>query len=434
MIVHPSVRRLVARRRREAARGNPHRVAMLSLHTSPLSQPGTGDAGGMNVYIDNVARRLVSRGVAVEVFTRATQSDQPPVSEVTDGLTVRHLQAGPFQGLRKEDLPSQLCALSAGVLRAEAARPEGWFDLVHSHYWLSGQVGWLATERWQVPLVHSMHTMAKVKNRDLGPGDQPEPDYRIVGEQQIVDVADALIANTATEADELVELYGANPERVDVVHPGVDLDGFRPGDQRRARRALHLPEEGPLLVFVGRLQPLKAPEILLQAAALMNEPAHLVICGGPSGNGDDMPAQLQQMASGNGLAARTTFLPPQPREQLAELFRAATAVVVPSRSESFGLVAVEAQSCGTVVVAADVGGLRTAVADGHSGVLVGGHDPVDWAHALDSLLQQPRRLRALAANARSHAQRFSWDHTTDRLLGVYRETLARRRLLEQRLA
>lgn len=407
---------------------------MLSLHTSPLAQPGSGDAGGMNVYIDNVARRLVDRGIAVEVFTRATHSDQPPVVDVTAGLTVRHLQAGPFQGLRKEDLPSQLCALSAGVLRVEAAKPEGWFDLVHSHYWLSGQVGWLATDRWQVPLVHSMHTMAKVKNRDLGPGDTPEPDYRIIGEQQIVDVADALIANTDTEANELIDLYSADPQRVHVVHPGVDLHTFSPGDQFEARRSLGLPTEGPLLVFVGRLQPLKAPDVLLEAAALMRHNAHVVICGGPSGNGDTMPESLRGIAERSGRGSRTTFLPPKPREELAELFRAATIAVVPSRSESFGLVAVEAQACGTPVVAADVGGLRTAIDDGVSGLLVQGHDPSVWAGCLDDLLDSPVRIERLASHARKQAERFSWDHTTSHLLGVYRDAISERRRLDQRLA
>jgi len=407
---------------------------MLSLHTSPLSQPGVGDAGGMNVYIDNVARRLVAAGTEVEIFTRATSSDQPPMVQVQPGLTVRHLQAGPFQGLRKEDLPSQLCALSAGVLRVEAARPEGWFDLVHSHYWLSGQVGWLATERWDVPLVHSMHTMAKVKNRDLGPGDSAEPEYRIVGEQQIVDVADALVANTETEAQELMDLYDADPNRVHVIHPGVDLQAFVPGDQLTARRKLGLPEQGRLVAFVGRLQPLKAPDVLLLAGAEMAVPAHLVICGGASGNGEQMPAELQTLAANLGLAERTTFLPPLPQQSLAELFQAADIVVVPSHSESFGLVAIEAQACATPVVAADVGGLRTAVADGVSGVLVPNHSGSTWAGVLDALLTDDARLARLAAGARTQAERFGWDRTTAELLDVYRECIDRRAQWRQRLA
>jgi D-inositol-3-phosphate glycosyltransferase len=175
----------------------PSRVAVLSIHTSPLDQPGTGDAGGMNVYVTEVARRLAARGVAVDNFTRATSGDRPPTVSMEPGVTVRHVTAGPFQGLSKEDLPGQLCAVTSGVLRAEAARPEGWYDLVQSHYWLSGQVGWLAAERWNVPLVHAMHTMAKVKNLTLAEGDKPEPEGRVIGEQQVVDAADRILANTA---------------------------------------------------------------------------------------------------------------------------------------------------------------------------------------------------------------------------------------------
>lgn len=411
----------------------PRRVAMLSLHTSPLHQPGTGDAGGMNVYVDNVARRLAASGVEVEVFTRATSSDQPPVAQVAPGLRVRHLQAGPFQGLRKEDLPSQLCALSAGVLRVEAAHQEGWFDLVHSHYWLSGQVGWLATERWDVPLVHTMHTMAKVKNRDLGPGDSPEPEYRVIGEQQLVDVADALVVNTADEADDLRTLYTADPGRLHVVHPGVDLEIFAPGDQATARAHFGFGPE-PLLVFVGRLQPLKAPDLLVAAAAQMRETAHVVICGGPSGNGDRMPAALRAQAEALGISDRVTFLPPLPREELAILMRAATAVVVPSHSESFGLVAAEAQACGVPVVAAAVGGLRTVVADGSSGLLVPSHDPANWSRALDDIVGQPRLRAQLAAGARTHAEKFGWDHTTAQLRRVYQGVLEEQQWSSQRLA
>src|SRR6266498_5375214 len=162
-------------------RGAPRRIATLSMHTSPLEQPGTGDAGGMNVYIVEVSKRLAQAGIEVEIFTRATSSDQPPCVELAPGVTVRHVMAGPYEGLAKEDLPAQLCAFSAGVLRAEAARTPGWYDLIHSHYWLSGQAGWLAKERWGVPLVHTPHTLAKVKNALLAEGDTPEPRTRVIG-------------------------------------------------------------------------------------------------------------------------------------------------------------------------------------------------------------------------------------------------------------
>ncbi len=229
----------------------PRRIAVLSVHTSPLDQPGTGDAGGMNVYIVETARRLAEAGIEVEIFTRSTSSALPTTVEMGPGVTVRHVTAGPFEGLLKQDLPGQLCAVTAGVMRAEAARPEGWFDLIHSHYWLSGQVGWLSSERWNVPLVHSMHTMAKVKNLDLAEGDTPEPTMRVIGEEQVVAAADRLIANTDDEAHQLVDLYGADPDAVDVVHPGVDLEVFTPGNRAQARKRRGVPDDAIVLLFVG---------------------------------------------------------------------------------------------------------------------------------------------------------------------------------------
>ena len=211
---------------------------MLSVHTSPLAQPGTGDAGGMNVYVLQSALQMARRGVEVEIFTRATSSADQPVVRVAPGVLVRNVVAGPFEGLDKYDLPTQLCAFTAGVLRAEATHEPGYYDIVHSHYWLSGQVGWLARDRWAVPLVHTAHTLAAVKNAALADGDSPEPPLRAVGEQQVVDEADRLIVNTEHEAQQLVSLHHADPARIDVVHPGVDLDDVHARRQaRRPRRA-----------------------------------------------------------------------------------------------------------------------------------------------------------------------------------------------------
>src|SRR5690348_3889454 len=268
--------------------GSIDRVAMISLHTSPLDQPGSGDAGGMNVYVTEVARELAARGIEVDVFTRATRSDLPPTVELTPGVIVRHVVAGPFEGLAKGELPGQLCVFARGVLRTEAGFEPGHYDVVHSHYWLSGQVGALARDRWGVPLVHSMHTMAKVKNALLAQGDAPEPTVRVIGEEQVVAAADILVANTDDEAKELIRHYDADPVRVEVVHPGVDLNAFAPRDRRTARRGLGIPEDCALLLFVGRLQPLKAPDILVRAAALLaqrpglRDRLRVVIIGGPS--------------------------------------------------------------------------------------------------------------------------------------------------------
>jgi D-inositol-3-phosphate glycosyltransferase len=389
---------------------------VLSVHTSPLAQPGTGDAGGMNVYVLQSALQMARRGVEVEIFTRATSSADQPVVKVAPGVLVRNVVAGPFEGLDKYDLPTQLCAFTAGVLRAEATHEPGYYDIVHSHYWLSGQVGWLARDRWAVPLVHTAHTLAAVKNAALADGDSPEPPLRAVGEQQVVDEADRLIVNTEHEAQQLVSLHHADPTRIDVVHPGVDLEMFTPGDKRVARAALGLDQDEPMLTFVGRIQPLKAPDVLLRAAAKLPG-VRVVVAGGPSGSGLAAPDGLVRLADELGIADRVTFLPPQSRHQLVDVYRAADLVGVPSYSESFGLVAIEAQACGTPVVAAAVGGLPVAVRDGVSGTLVNGHDVDDWAQAIGALLQRgPERMSRAAIE---HAATFSWTHTVDALLASY---------------
>ena len=399
----------------------PRRVAVLSVHTSPLAQPGTGDAGGLNVYVLQTALHLARRGVEVEIFTRATSSADPPTVPFAPGVLVRHVAAGPYEGLDKYDLPTQLCAFTAGVLRAEANHEPGHYDIVHSHYWLSGQVGWLARDRWAVPLVHTAHTLAAVKNAALADGDAAEPPLRSVGEQQVADEADRLIVNTETEAQQLVSLHNVDPRRIDVVHPGVDLQTFTPGDRQRARAALGLPAGERIVAFVGRIQPLKAPDVLLRAAALLPD-VRVVIAGGPSGTGLAAPDALVRLADELGIAERVIFLPPQPRDQLVNVYRAADLVAVPSYSESFGLVAVEAQACGTPVVAAAVGGLPVAVADGKSGTLVDGHEPAAWAAAIADLLASDPAARS--REAVEHAGRFSWDHTVDALLASYGRAIA----------
>ncbi|NBV89787.1 MAG: D-inositol-3-phosphate glycosyltransferase [Actinobacteria bacterium] len=358
------------------------RIAILSIHTSPLHQPGFGDAGGMNVYISETAKRIAARGIEVEIFTRATSAIDPDSIELAPGVLVRHVAAGPFEGLSKEELPGQLCAVTSGLLRAEAAKNEGFYDLIHSHYWLSGQVGWLAKDRWNIPLVHTMHTMARVKNSALAAGDRPEPMIREIGEEQVVNIADALVANTEQEARELIDLYSAAPERVRVVNPGVDLELFSPGDRATSRTKLGISPNAIMLLFVGRIQPLKAPDILLRAAAVLlaespelRDRLVIAICGGPSGSGLDEPEALHRLASVLGIESSVKFLPPTSHENLPDVYRAADLCVVPSYNESFGLVALEAQACGTPVVAAKVGGLMTTVADGVSGELVSGHNP-----------------------------------------------------------
>ena len=404
------------------------RLAMISVHTSPLDQPGTGDAGGLNVYVVEVAKRLAARGIEVDIFTRATRSALEQVVPHSDGVTVRHIHAGPFEGLTKHELPGQLCVFAREVLRAEAGQPLGHYDVVHSHYWLSGQVGALARDRWGVPLVHSMHTMAKVKNDALAEGDTPEPDSRIIGEQQVVDAADVLIANTDLEAKQLINLYDAEPGRVEVVNPGVDLSVFRPRERAGVRAELGIDPDAYVLLFAGRIQPLKGPEVLLRAVSVLLERRpelrrRLVvpIVGGPSGSGLDRPTSLASLADELGVADVVRFVPPVSQAELAQWYAAATLVAVPSYNESFGLVAAEAQACGTPVVAAAVGGLTTVVRDRHSGLLVDGHDPLAWAAALTSVVGDTELRERLAQGAIIQAREFSWEATAERTLDVYRQ-------------
>ena len=402
------------------------RVAMISMHTSPLDQPGTGDAGGMNVYVLELSRRLARQGIEVDIFTRATSSAQPSVVQAADGVTVHHITAGPFEGLTKGELPGQMCVFAREVMRTEAGLPLGHYDAVHSHYWLSGQVGALARDRWGVPLIHSMHTMAKVKNAALADGDTPEPPARVIGEEQVVSAADMLIANTDTEAAQLIDLYDADLGRVDVVHPGVDLAVFAPRPKALARASLRLPADALVVLFAGRIQPLKGPDVLLRAVAVLLDQSpelrsRLVVpvVGGPSGSGLDHPESLAQLATGLGLDDVVRFVPPVGQSDLARWYSAATLVAVPSYNESFGLVAAEAQAAGTPVVAAAVGGLTTVVADEVSGLLVDGHDPLDWAAALERIVGDEAYAARLAAGAPVQAAQFSWERTAQATLDAY---------------
>ncbi|WP_025272712.1 D-inositol-3-phosphate glycosyltransferase [Haloglycomyces albus] len=409
------------------------RVALLSVHTSPLAQPGTGDAGGMNVYVLNTAKELSKRGVEVDIFTRATASTQPLSHRPMPGVTVYHVPAGPYEGLNKNDLPSQLCAFTAGVLRTEAHRPEHHWDLIHSHYWLSGQVGWVASERWGVPLVHTFHTLAKVKNASLSEDETPEPQARIIGEQQITDIATRLHANTCSEARELHSHYGADLQRIDIVPPGVNLDTYQPRTHDRiaaTRRALGLDDHHIAIAFVGRIQPAKGPDTILKGIAdLSRRRPELagrlvpIFIGGPS-NSD--PYWLPKLAAELGLSDSAMFLDPRHGSALADLYGAVDMVAVPSHNESFGLVALEAQAGGTPVLATRTGGLTTAVADEYSGLLVDGHHPRRWANAIEALADNPSWRHRLGRGAREHSRGFSWSATAGKLIDSYGEMLRER--------
>ena len=408
------------------------RIATLMVHTSPLEQAGIGDAGGMNIYVVENAIQMAKAGVKVDIFTRADKSGLADSVEIAPGVEVHHLEAGPVSYLTKEELPSQIGALTHAFMEHQSGKPNNYYDIIHSHYWISGQLGWMISERTGVPLVHTMHTMAKVKNLSLAEGDKEEPLIRALGEEQIVKNANALIANTDAEAAALVSLYGASPEKVHVVTPGVDLARFAPANGKgSARSKLNIAPDALMLLFVGRIQPHKGPDVLVRAVAeMLTHSPHLraklalVIMGGASGSGHAEPERLRAMAKFLGVDDVVHFMDPVLRSDLPDWYRAADLVCVPSYSESFGLVALEAQACGTPVVATAVGGLRTAVSDGISGSLVDGHDPKAWASVLNRLLLEPQRRIVLSMGAIEHAAKFGWERTARGTLDVYDQVIS----------
>ena len=407
------------------------RIAVLMVHTSPLEQPGIGDAGGMNIYVVESAQRMVAMGVSVDIFTRRTHATETETVEISPGVRVRYFDCG-HGTLTKEQLPAHIAGLSKEFLRL--MKDEN-YDAIHSHYWISGKVAMPAAKELGLPLVHTMHTMARVKNLNLAEGETPEPMIRVQGETQVVAAANALVANTDAEAASLVSLYDACPDIVHVVSPGVDLYTFTPGQGRSAAREfVGLPHDALVVSFVGRIQPHKGPEVLIRATSELVKHSPLLrhklivnIIGGASGANTEEVDRLNELATWLAIDDVVRFSPPVPRADLAQWYRAADLVVVPSYSESFGLVALEAQACGTPVVATAVGGLRTAVADGISGVLVDGHDPKAWSSVIVRLLQEPQRRVLLSMGAIEHASHFGWDATARGTLDIYDQVITQSR-------
>ena len=400
----------------------PHRIAMISMHTSPLATPGVGDAGGLNVYVAELARRLGERGLKVDVFTRRDTPDLPDIVDVHEHTRVIHLKAGPAEYVAKEALPlltEEFCA------ELEARLDD--HDLIHSHYWLSGVVGLQLKHRHGLPLVHTMHTMARVKNSNLGGGQSAEPDVRQRGESAIVHGADVLTASTSDDSVELRSHYGACNGHIVIVPPGVDLRTFHPCNQPKSRAQFGVAQDIQVILFVGRLQPLKAPDVLIRAVAelVRRDPGRrdrlqLIIIGGPSGSDPEWSTTLSPLAVDQGIEDMVDFRPHSARSELFRWYCVSDVVGVPSYNESFGLVALEAQECGRPVVATDVGGLRHTVLDHYSGLLVKGHNERDWADALAEILDDHDEMITMGVNAAAHAATFSWDNTAAATLQAYR--------------
>jgi D-inositol-3-phosphate glycosyltransferase len=402
------------------------RVAVLSMHTSPLAQPGTGDGGGMNVYVRELCAALARSGVECEVFTRADSEECAATVAVEPGFRVHHIPAGPLAPVAKESLPGLVPAWTAGVgaRLAQLAVAGRGVDAIHANYWLSGLAGHTLKHELDIPLLVTFHTLDRVK-ADASPEElqAAEPARRASAEAEIVDCADSVVASCSVEADQLVDLYHAAPERIAIVPPGVDHAFFSPGDRGQARRAVGLPPSAPIVLFAGRIQPLKGVTVAVDALAAVRaagEPgladACLVVIGGPSGpHGRSELEDVRRRVAWHGVRDAVRLLPPQRHEKLSTYYRAADVCVVPSHSESFGLVALEAAACGVPVVASAVGGLTTLVDDGRTGFLVEGRDPSDYAKPLASILADRDLATRLGRAAAERARAYTWQSAADAL-------------------
>ena len=401
------------------------RLGVLSVHTSPLAQPGAGDGGGMNVYVRALASALARAGVDCDVLTRRDHPGQPAVVEIEPGFRVVHLSAGPPEPVPKHALIDLIEPLRSATLE-HLAQEDLRYDALHANYWISGALGHRLKHELDVPLVATFHTLARVK-ADAGVDDDPASRARV--EQETIACTDLMLASTVDEREHLIDLYGAERDRIEIVPPGVDHEVFSfggAGGRAAARAALDL-DDRPVLLFVGRIQRLKGARLAVRTLAALNNPqALLLVVGGPSGS--DGPSELEELhrlARAHGVLDQVRFVPPQPHERLATFYRAADVCLVPSRTESFGLVALEAAACGTPVVAASVGGLRSLVDDGSTGFLIEGRDPVDFAGPVSLLLADRERAATMGANAEARSRRYAWSITAARLRRLYADLLAR---------
>jgi len=383
------------------------------MHTSPLAQPGVGDSGGMNVYVRELVSALAQAGVDCTTYTRAVRADLPEVVQVEPGHRVVHLPAGPFE-LAKEDLPHVVEDFGDAVI--DHLKNDGGADVLHANYWLSGLVAHRVKHELDLPFVSTFHTLARVKAE----GGDPEPEWRDRAEADIINCADAICVSCTEEENDFRKHYGNPPGRIEIVAPGVEHAFFAPGDKRGARHALNLPS-GPVLLFVGRIQPLKGVDVAVRALAALRRPdALLLVVGGASGlDGSAEVARVMNLIDDLGVRDQVRFVEPQPHHILSTYYRAADIVVVPSRSESFGLVALEAAACGIPVVASAVGGLLTLVDDGLTGFLISGRDPSLFADRIRRILDDPALAASMSVRAAERARRYTWSFAAARLRRVY---------------
>jgi D-inositol-3-phosphate glycosyltransferase len=399
------------------------RVAILSLHTSPLAQPGVGDGGGMNVYVRELVSALAHAGIDCTTYTRAYAENLPAEIQVEPNHKVVHIAAGdPHIG--KDHLVDVVPQFTEGVL--EHVTAQGGTDVIHANYWLSGLSGHTLKHELDVPLVSTFHTFARVKAL----GGDPESELRERAETEVIGCSDAICVSCTEEERQFTDLYGTPPGKIEIVAPGVEHAFFAPGDKRGARKALEL-GDGPVLLFVGRIQPLKGADVAVKSlAALKRRNAMLLIVGGASGTeGDTELARIHSLIDEYGLHGQVRFVPPQAHHILSTYYRAADVVLVPSRSESFGLVALEAAACGTPVVANAVGGLLTIVEHGRTGFLVADRQPDMFAKHIAQILDDPAMAATMSVRAAERAKNYTWSFAAARLRRAYTDLTSRDRVV-----
>lgn len=400
------------------------RVSILSMHTSPLAQPGIGDGGGMNVYVRELVSALAHAGLDCTTYTRAWRPDLPRVVNVEPNHRVVHIDAGDFD-LPKNDLVSVVDSFADGVRDHISAT--GGTDVLHGNYWLSGIAGHRLKHELNLPLVMTFHTFARVKAQ----GGDPEPVSRENAESSIIGCTDAICVSCTEEERQFRSLCGTPPGTIEIVAPGVEHAFFAPGEKRGARHALRLPIDVPVMLFVGRIQPLKGLDVAVETLArLADRRTRLVVVGGASGNeGETEVVRIRSLIESLGVANRVDFVAPQAHHMLSTYYRAADVVIVPSRSESFGLVALEAAACGVPVVASGVGGLITIVDDGVTGHLVADRSPDVFASHVDRILANPIDAAAMGARAAEKARRYTWSFAAARLRRAYADVTSRDRVI-----
>ena len=396
------------------------RLGVVSYHSSPLVEPGSGDSGGMTIYVRELAEAMAKHGVRTDIFTRATGSP-PGITELSPLVRAITISAGPGS-LPKTQLPAFVGEFTEGIsafTTAEGIR----YDAIHSHYWQSGLAAKALVEGWDVPFVHSHHTLARVKNSHLAPGDTPEPEVRIDGEDEVIHSADVLVASTDDEWDQLACLYGASHDRLKTIHPGVDHSLFAPGDRTAARARLGLEDE-VVVLYVGRIQRLKGLDLAVRAVeqlvgAIERDVVFMIVGGASGADGNGEVQRLNALVADLGIEQNVRFMGPQPHDRLPTFYNASDALVVCSHSESFGLAALEAQACGTPVVGTPVGGLSYVVRDGQSGFLVDTRDPAVFASRLKTLLGDEQLIRDFRIAAASSAQAFSWERSASEFVELF---------------